>query len=36
MANQTEMGNFTSARYDDLVLENVQNEWIEVSKEKKS
>jgi hypothetical protein len=32
--NKTEMCNFTSARNEDLVLDNDQNDWI-VSKEKK-
>jgi hypothetical protein len=33
--NKAEMCNFTSARYEDLVLENEHQDWIVVSKRKK-
>jgi K+/H+ antiporter YhaU regulatory subunit KhtT len=33
--NKTELCNFTSARYEDLVLENDDHDWIVVSKQKK-
>jgi hypothetical protein len=33
--NKAEMCNFTSARYEDLVLENDDHDWIVVSKKKK-
>jgi hypothetical protein len=32
--NQAEMCHFTSANYDDLILENEQNDWIVVAKHK--
>jgi hypothetical protein len=31
--NQIEMGHFTSANYEDLVIKNEQNDWISVAKQ---
>jgi hypothetical protein len=35
ISNKAEMCHFTSANYEDLVLENEQNDWIVVAKRKR-